>query len=151
MNFLIEEEAYECLKQYMDKLAHVLKNDKGGKEIIEDIELRIAELCTAKLNDRKQVIDTDDIKSILDTLGDPSQFIDEDKPTNEDSFHSTKDQKQSSDEKRLFRDLENASIAGVCSGIANYLNIDVVIVRAIFLVIFFFGGFGLPMYFILWI
>ena len=151
MNFLIEEEAYEYLKQYMDKLAHVLKNDKGGKEIIEDIELRIAELCAAKLNDRKQVIDTDDIKSILDTLGDPSQFIDDDKSTKEDSFQSTNDQKQSSDEKRLFRDLENASIAGVCSGIANYLNIDVVIVRAIFLVIFFFGGFGLPMYFILWI
>jgi cell division septum initiation protein DivIVA len=57
MNFLIEEDAYELLQQYIDRLTHVLRNDKGSKEIIEDIELRVAELCSSKLNDRKQVIE----------------------------------------------------------------------------------------------
>jgi phage shock protein PspC (stress-responsive transcriptional regulator) len=151
MNFLIEEDAYELLQQYIDRLTHVLRNDKGSKEIIEDIELRVAELCSSKLNDRKQVIEIDDIRSILETLGDPSQFIDEE-PTDSDSFtQTTSEKKQYSSDKRLFRDLDNASIAGVCSGISNYLNIDIVIVRAIFLVIFIFGGFGFPLYVILWI
>jgi phage shock protein PspC (stress-responsive transcriptional regulator) len=151
MNFLIEEDAYELLQQYIDRLTHVLRNDKGSKEIIEDIELRVAELCSSKLNDRKQVIEIDDIRSILDTLGDPSQFIDEE-PTDSDSFtQTTSEKKQYSSDKRLFRDLDNASIAGVCSGISNYLNIDIVIIRAIFLVIFIFGGFGFPLYVILWI
>jgi phage shock protein PspC (stress-responsive transcriptional regulator) len=151
MNFLIEEDAYELLQQYIDRLTHVLRNDKGSKEIIEDIELRVAELCSSKLNDRKQVIEIDDIRPILETLGDPSQFIDEE-ATASDSFSQTaSDKKQYSSDKRLFRDLDNASIAGVCSGIANYLNIDVVIIRAIFLVILIFGGFGFPLYVILWI
>jgi phage shock protein PspC (stress-responsive transcriptional regulator) len=151
MNFLIEEDAYELLQQYIDRLTHVFRNDKGSKEIIEDIELRVAELCLSKLNDRKQVVEIDDIRSILNTLGDPAQFVDEEVTDSENYSQTSTDKKQNSGEKRLFRDLDNASIAGVCSGIANYLNIDVVIIRAIFLVIFLFGGFGFPLYVILWI
>ena len=57
----------------------------------------------------------------------------------------------SSNEKRLFRDTEHAAIAGVCMGIANYLSIDVVIIRAIFVVFFLFAGFGFPLYLVLWL
>lgn len=152
MNFLIEEDAYELLQDYMNRLSHGLRNEKGSKEIIEDIELRIAELCSTKLTDRKQVIEIEDIESILVTLGDPSQYIEDDSESTE-TFTSTERESSSSrsSEKRLFRDLDNAAIAGVCSGIANFLNIDVVIVRAIFVIVFMFAGFGLPLYVILWI
>jgi len=47
--------------------------------------------------------------------------------------------------------MENAQIAGVCQGIANFFNIDVVIIRIVWALIFFFGGFGLLLYIILWI
>ncbi len=43
-------------------------------------------------------------------------------------------------EKKLF---------GVCSGVANYLDIDPTIVRILFLVAFIFAGAGLLLYFIL--
>lgn len=152
MNFLIEEDAYELLQDYMNRLSHGLRHEKDSKEIIEDIEMRIAELCTSRLNEKKQVIEIEDIQLILDTLGDPSQYLDEE----ESDFHSseqTVDQKstQKGNERRLFRDVENAKIAGVCSGISNYFGIDVTIIRLIFLIMFFFGGFGFPLYFILWI
>ena len=150
MNFLFEEDAYELLQDYMDRLNHGLRNEKGNKEIIEDIELRIAELCSSMLNDKKQVIEIEDIQSILETLGDPSQYIDEAEEAkstySKETFEASKNK-----DRHLFRDLDNATIAGVCAGIANYFKIDVVIIRAIFVVVFLFGGFGLPLYIILWI
>lgn len=152
MNFLIEEDAYELLQDYMDRLSHGLRNEKGSKEITEDIELRIAELCSSKLTDKKQVIEIEDIQSILETLGDPSQYIDDESPASEP--YSKKEENNSrskATDKRLFRDVDNATIAGVCAGIANFFHIDVVVVRAIFVVMFFFGGFGFPLYIILWI
>lgn len=50
--------------------------------------------------------------------------------------------------KRLYRSRDRM-IGGVCSGIAEYFNIDPVIVRAIFLSMLFFGGGGLILYLIL--
>lgn len=152
MNFLIEEDAYELLQDYIDRLKHGLRNEQGSKEIVEDIELRIAELCSSILNEKKQVIEIEDIESILATLGDPKQYIDEDGDSSQDYVKESKEfTSAKSKEKRLFRDIDNASIAGICAGIANFFNIDVVIIRAIFVVMFFFGGFGFPLYIILWI
>jgi phage shock protein PspC (stress-responsive transcriptional regulator) len=151
LNFLIEEDAYESLQLYMDRLSDALRNDKGKNEIMEDIELRLAELFSTKLNEKKQVIELEDIQSILETLGDPSLFLDDEQNEefNDKKFSDTHEKINT--EKRLFRDTDNASIAGVCAGVANYFNIDVVIIRALFLIVFFFGGFGFPLYFILWI
>jgi len=44
---------------------------------------------------------------------------------------------------------KDRKIAGVCAGIAEYLSIDPVIVRAIFLCLLFFGGSGFIIYLIL--
>jgi len=53
--------------------------------------------------------------------------------------------------KRLTRPKNNKVIAGVCAGIANYFNIDPVLVRIIWLVLLLFLGIGLFAYLILWI
>jgi phage shock protein PspC (stress-responsive transcriptional regulator) len=42
-------------------------------------------------------------------------------------------------------------VAGVCSGLGRYLNIDPTIVRLIFVLMFLLGGHGLLVYIILWI
>jgi len=42
-------------------------------------------------------------------------------------------------------------LAGVCSGLGRYLNIDPTIVRLIFVLMFLLGGHGLLVYIILWI
>ncbi len=52
---------------------------------------------------------------------------------------------------KLYRNTNNQMIAGVCSGLADYLNLDVTIVRLIFVALFFLGGHGLLIYIILWI
>ena len=53
--------------------------------------------------------------------------------------------------KRLERNPMNKVIGGVCSGLADYFGIDVVLVRAIFAASFLFGGVGGGLYLILWI
>jgi phage shock protein PspC (stress-responsive transcriptional regulator) len=150
LNFVIEEDAYELLQDYIDRLERTLKHEEDGKEIIEDVELRIAELCSARLNDNKTVIELSDIEEIIAALGDPSQFIDEEEQEKSNTQEGSKFTSSSND-RRLFRDVDNATIGGVCAGVAGYFNIDVVIVRAVFLALFLFGGTGFPLYVILWI
>jgi phage shock protein C len=50
--------------------------------------------------------------------------------------------------RRLYRSKTNRMISGVCSGIADYFNIDAVIVRIIWLFLSFFGGMGIIAYII---
>jgi phage shock protein C len=54
--------------------------------------------------------------------------------------------------KKLYRSRKDRMIAGVCGGIAEYFNIDPVIVRLIAVILLLPGGFpGLVPYIVLWI
>lgn len=53
--------------------------------------------------------------------------------------------------KKLYRSRKNRYIAGVCSGVAEYLNIDPSIVRLILLILVAAGGSGVLAYIIAWI
>tara|TARA_R110000772_G_scaffold148902_3_gene259529 strand:+ start:416 stop:628 length:213 start_codon:yes stop_codon:yes gene_type:complete len=52
--------------------------------------------------------------------------------------------------KKLYRNINNSKIAGVCQGLAFHFNADVALVRAAFL-IFGFTGWGILFYIALWI
>lgn len=150
INFIFEEDAYHQLQTYMDKLDKALHSNEDKAEILDDVELRIAELCSNILNDSKTVIEEKDIQEILKTLGEPSSFVEGDEMEDE-SFESKSHSSDQKFEKRLFRDTDNAMFGGVCSGIANYFSIDVVIARAIFVLMFMLALSGFPIYVILWI
>lgn len=53
-------------------------------------------------------------------------------------------------EARLTRSETDRMIAGICGGLAAYLGIDVVLVRALFVILIFASGIGIPIYLILW-
>lgn len=53
--------------------------------------------------------------------------------------------------KKLTRSREDRKIAGVCAGVAHYLNIDPTAVRVIFLLALIMGSFGFWAYLIMWI
>lgn len=53
--------------------------------------------------------------------------------------------------KRLERDTQNKVIGGVCSGLANYFNIDASLLRVLFACMFFFASMGFWLYLILWV
>ena len=54
-------------------------------------------------------------------------------------------------EMRLTRSTSDKVIAGVCGGLAAYLDIDSTLVRLAFAILLFASGIGLPIYLILWI
>lgn len=54
--------------------------------------------------------------------------------------------------KKLYRSTTDKKIAGVCGGIAQYLNIDSTVVRVVFILLLLPGGLpGLVPYLVLWI
>lgn len=53
--------------------------------------------------------------------------------------------------RKLTRSTTDRKIAGVCGGIAHYLDVDPTVIRILFLIAFLFGSFGLWAYLIVWI
>ena len=53
--------------------------------------------------------------------------------------------------KRLVRSSTDCKIAGVCGGLADYFDVDPMIVRLVWVLLFFFAGTGGLAYIILWI
>jgi phage shock protein PspC (stress-responsive transcriptional regulator) len=53
--------------------------------------------------------------------------------------------------KKLMRSRRDKKIAGVCAGFAEYLDLDATLVRLVWLMLVFFGGWGLIGYVVAWI
>jgi len=53
--------------------------------------------------------------------------------------------------KRLFPSRKDRILGGVCGGLGTYFNLDPVLMRLIWVVLFFFAGFGLLAYILAWI
>ena len=155
----IEEDAYVILKQYITSLERQFGAD-DGKEIIEDIENRIAELFTIRLQGGAPAIDRSDVQKVIDTLGTASDLHDghtNNNNTSQGSRQYTYNQyQQRSYERpypythdRLLRDPYDKVAGGVCSGIAHYFDIDPVIVRLV-MVVLLLCGVGFIAYLIAW-
>jgi len=52
---------------------------------------------------------------------------------------------------KLTRSETDKMLAGVCGGLAAYLDVDPVFVRLAFVILFFASGIGFPIYLVLWI
>lgn len=53
--------------------------------------------------------------------------------------------------KKIYRSEKDKMIGGVCGGLAEYFNIDVVIIRLLWVLLFFLEGSGLIAYLIAWV
>jgi len=144
--FHLDEDAYNKLNKYLDEINNHFRNKKGREEIINDIENRLTELFQQKLNDKKQVITIEDVDEVIGTMGHPSDF-DEDSEDDD----TTAPQSRAKGHKRLFRNVEDRMLGGVCSGLGAYFNIDTVWVRIAFLIALVFAGGSILVYLVLWI
>lgn len=150
----IEETAYDMLKQYIERLRVFFANEEGRDEIINDIEGRIAELFGEVLKKGSTCITQDDVVTIINSMGRPEDF-----EADEASVKAqlSSDEKTGGDRDRgytytngrkLYRDETHKVLGGVCAGVANYFNIDPLIVRILFIL---FVGMTWLLYIILWI
>ena len=64
--FHIEEDAYEILRSYMIDIKKHFGHSEESKEILEDIENRIAEMFSERIQSgRKEVINLDDVQEVI--------------------------------------------------------------------------------------
>jgi phage shock protein PspC (stress-responsive transcriptional regulator) len=146
--FILEEQAYDQLRTYLNDLARVLQHEEGKEEILQDIELRIVELLQEKVTNQ-QVVQLEQVQQIIQLLGSPEAFGQEEPTTTGQT--SAENPEPMAAQKRFFRDPENPILGGVAGGVAAYFNIDVVFVRIFFVLFTMAFGSGIPIYIILWI
>ena len=145
--FHIDEDAYEKLKSYLDTISKHFSNKEESKEIIDDIEARIAELFQERITDETQVITFLIVNEVIDIMGNPEDIADSGEETeSQGTFHDVYNKSR-----RLYRDSENSVIGGVCGGLSAYFSVDPVIFRLLFVIFFFAGGASILVYAILWI
>ncbi len=145
--FHIDELAYQKLKLYLDAIRRSLSDDPQGRdEILNDIELRIGELLSERITNDRMVINENDIDEITKIMGRP-----EDYSVDEELFEDEPKYRPKTVSKKLFRDSDDKFLGGVCSGLAHYFGMDVIWMRLLWLVLFFFFGTGILVYILLWI
>lgn len=146
--FHIDEIAYDKLKGYLDAIRRSLSDDPQGRdEIITDIETRIGELLSDKVKDVRQVINEGDIDEVIEVMGKPEDYMVDDEIFSDEGYSGYKQRRT----KKLYRDGSDKFLGGVSSGIAHYLNVDVIWIRLAWLVAAFGFGFGFIVYPLLWI
>jgi phage shock protein PspC (stress-responsive transcriptional regulator)/uncharacterized membrane protein len=140
----IDEQAYNSLSQYMRSLEKHFINTESGKEILEDIEARIAELFFATLRSNDFISEIH-VQEAITLMGTAQDMGAEDNDESQDS-QAYKDPKR----KKLFRDKEDAIFGGVCSGIGAYYGLDTIAVRIMFILLVMLAGAPIVAYIILW-
>jgi phage shock protein PspC (stress-responsive transcriptional regulator) len=146
-HFHMDEDAFQKLNHYLESLkAHFAAEGETGKEIMEDIEQRIAELLEQKITDGKQAVSLEDVNAAIGILGKIEDFVYEGTKggNREDEYYGR-------DRRRFYRDEDNNIIGGVAAGLGAYFDIDPLWIRLAFVAIFFMYGTGILVYALLWI
>lgn len=150
--FHIDEDAFAKLSRYLEAVKKSISDPVGGDEIIQDIEARIAELFSERLEINTQVISTRELDAIIKIMGQPEDYIMDEDATQTNSATGNQTRGETTINKQLFRDSDNKFIAGVCSGLGHYLGLEVIWVRLFWIFLSFVTtGFGVIAYLLFWI
>ena len=137
--FQMEEEGYLKIQKVLKRIE---SGSNRGSSISKDIEERIAAILKDKASAEK-LITCEQVDEVIEDLG-YSAYLKEE-PT------QTQSRTYNSGYKKLYRHPNEKVLGGVCSGIAAYINTDPVLIRVLFVVLFFGFGTGLLLYLIMWI
>ena len=150
--FHIDEDAFAKLSRYLEAVKKSISDPVGGDEIIQDIEARIAELFSERLEINTQVISTRELDAIIKIMGQPEDYIMDEDAAQTNSATGNQTRGETTSNKQLFRDSDNKFIAGVCSGLSHYLGLEVIWVRLFWIFLSFVTtGFGVIAYLLFWI
>lgn len=148
--FHIDEDAYLKLQRYLEAIKRSFTDSQGRTEIIADIEARIAELFSERVQNDKQVIRIKEVDEVISIMGQPEDYLVDDEIFEDEPQPSY--QRKSLSSKKLFRDTDNSYIGGVASGLGHYLGIDAVWVRLLWVLLTIgSGGTFIFIYILFWI
>lgn len=136
----IEVDAKKLLEKYLASIEQSLSADEDA---MREIEARMAEILTERGVTGEKVIVAGDIGAIIEQLGKPTDFADE------NTVAQAHEEPRAP--KRLMRDTHNGTLGGICAGLAAYWDVSVTWLRllAVFL-IFATSGVAIPFYLVMW-
>ena len=129
--FQIEEDAYLKLDAVLSQIK--LNEPKN----FDSIEASLADDFTTKIESGQKVITYQMVNEVLRIKGLLS--------------YSNGGQQERRSYDRLYRNTKDKVIGGVCSGLGEYWGIDPILMRLLFIVLFFGFGSGFLLYIIMWI
>ena len=127
--FTMDMDAYSTLTAYLEDIGRRL--DPTDTETLSDIESRIAEIFRERVPSPMMVITYAVVRSVMSQIGEPELFGEAYRPMNDSKG---KRRFPGEEPRKFYRPRTPRSIAGVCSGIGKYFNIDITLVRIIFIV-----------------
>jgi phage shock protein PspC (stress-responsive transcriptional regulator) len=141
--YQLEEPGYEVLRAYLERAGSRLQANPDRAEIMADLEQAIAEKCGRYLGPNKTVVTVAEIETLIEEMGPvetpeataegaASAAPDAEQPGAQPGPHTNA---QQGAPRRLYQIREGALLTGVCTGIAAFFNIDVTIVRVIFVLL----------------
>lgn len=151
--YQLEELGYDALRTYLEAARANLSANPDRDEIVADIEHAIAERFRALLGPYKTVVSAKEIRDVLNAIGpiddgseasatapnDPARGTPPPPPpppfTGATSSAGSAQSQAGGTARRLFRSNEGAMLAGVCQGLSLFFDLDVTVVRLIFVVL----------------
>ncbi len=145
--FNIEDKAYHFLEVYIESIRRHLSSFTDAQEVINDVEVRIAEILLGMLG-KTEIVTLQMAQNVTQIIGKPQDFGDD---ADRGEFENTFSQSKEHTKRKLYRDPEKSIIAGVCSGLGLFLNANPLIFRIVLSALFLLNGLGLIIYAVLWI
>ena len=161
-SFTLDEDAYERLQSYLEhfriKLVGGARPGTGSmtpdqaKEVMDDLEMRIADLFLKEVGSEERVVSLELVNRVTAQLGMPDGSAEQSEGK---AYYSAPENSaepgSDSPQRKFYRNMDDRVIAGVCSGLAAYFNIDVVIVRVLMVVLLLSASAGFWLYIIVWL
>jgi phage shock protein PspC (stress-responsive transcriptional regulator) len=146
--YQLEDDACSALAAYLDESARALLANPDKHEIMADLEQAIADKCARYLNPHKTVIDRAEIDQVIAEMGPVADEAPEvaargashGAGTPAGGAPAAGPAAPQSAPRRLYQISEGAIVSGVCNGIAAYLQVDVTLVRVVFVALVFLTG-----------
>ncbi len=154
-SFVLDNDAYIKLDSYLKRFKEMIEAGTQKKEVMDDLEERIAELFAEKLGKYKDVVDISLVNMVIAQLGMPNgePFVDDNGYSDNSGSYNGAGNTYSykGAPRKFYRNPDNKAIGGICSGLAIYFNVDIALVRVLFVIFFIMGSAGFWVYVILWI
>jgi phage shock protein PspC (stress-responsive transcriptional regulator) len=158
--YQLEEGGYDALRAYLDSAALRLQGNPDKDEIISDIELAMAEKFRTLLGSRKTVVAAKEVEAVVAEMGPIEADTGESAAppagagaTGAAGGRGPAEQQPAAGRcglpRRLYRISEGAMLAGVCNGIAAYVNVDPTFVRLGFVFLTMLWGTGVLVYIVM--
>lgn len=124
-SYQLDESAETALRAYLARAEAALADNPDKAEIRRDLEQAIADKCASYLGGHKNVVSASEMQTILTQMGP----VEGEAAAGEGSDDTARASAASGARRRLYRIKDGAVVAGVCSGLGAYFDLDANLIR----------------------